>query len=310
VPLDIVFFGTPQPAATTLEALLNSKHRVLAVVTAPDRPRGRGMQLAPSPVKARAKEQGLPVLQPPKLRDSEVHEELASFGADSFVVTAYGLIVPQAVLDIPKLGCFNVHFSLLPRFRGAAPVERVLIEGEEKTGITIIQMDARLDTGPVVAKAEEPIRSEDTAGSLMGRLAGRGAALMVEVLDDLESGTLHPEPQDDSRATYANKMSPDEARIDWTLSATAINNRIRAFNPRPGAWTMFEGKRLKVMSTEVSDTGDGKHPGEIRLDRESLFVGTGSGELRLIEVQPEGRGVMSAEEFVRGRRISGGEKFS
>lgn len=268
------------------------------------------MELAPSPVKVRADKEGLPVLEPSTLKTEETREDLARFSADAFVVTAYGFIVPQAVLDIPRLGCFNVHFSLLPRFRGAAPVERALIEGEQVTGITIIQMDAGLDTGPIVATVEELIRPDDTAGTLTERLSHAGAELMVQVLDKLEKGELEPEIQDESKATYASKITPDEARIDWSIPAKDINNRIRAFNPRPGAWTLFGGKRLKIFTAEVTDDSKGNGPGVFRRDGESLLVGTGTSELKLRGVQPEGKGAMTAEEFGRGRRIKSGDRLS
>lgn len=308
--LELVFFGTPDPAAVTLNALFRSQHRVAAVATAPDRPRGRGMELAPSPVKVRAEKEGVPVLQPSTLKTEEIKEDLARFNADVFVVTAYGFIVPQVILDIPRRGCFNVHFSLLPRLRGAAPVERALIEGDEATGITIIQMDAGLDTGPIVASAEELIRPDDTAGSLTERLSHLGAELMVHVLDKLEKGELHPEIQDESKATYASKITSDEARIDWSIPAKDIYNRIRAFNPRPGAWTTFNGKRLKLLASEVTEDSKGTDPGVIRSDGESLLVATGTSELKLLKVQPEGKGAMTGEEFGRGRRIKGGERLS
>jgi methionyl-tRNA formyltransferase len=300
VPLEVVFLGTPEPAVDVLNAVINSSHHVLAVVTAPDRPRGRGMNLQPSPVKMAA--DGLPVLQPASLKPSQVHEELAAFGADAFVIAAFGLIVPQAVIEIPKFGCLNVHFSLLPRLRGAAPVQYALIEGLEVTGVTIMQIDAGLDSGPILAQAEVPITAGDTAGTLERKLAERGALLMVEVLDRLESGGIEPQPQDESLATYAPKITPDDARIDWSQDVVEIVKRTRAFNPRPGAWTMLGSRRIKILEAVAISGLSGGDPGTIRRDGERLFVATGTTEVELRIVQPEGGRSMTAEEFSRGHR--------
>ena len=214
----------------TLEALLGSDHRVVAVATAPDRPRGRGMALAASPVKQRAVAAGIPVLQPPTLRTPEAQAELAAAGADVFVVCAYGLILPPAVLEAPRLGCVNVHFSLLPAFRGASPVAGVILAGVPVSGVTIMQMDPGLDTGPILDTVEEPIRPDDDTGSLEARLALAGAGLLVSVLDRLEAGTIEARPQDGSHASYAGKLTPEDARIDWAQPSASIAGRVRAFN--------------------------------------------------------------------------------
>jgi len=301
----------------TLERLLASDHRVLGVVTAPDRPKGRGMQLTPSPVKERATAAGLAVLQPPTLRDPEVQAELAAKGADVFVVCAYGLLLPRAVLEATRLGCVNVHFSLLPAFRGAAPVAAALLAGVPATGVTIMQMDPGLDTGPILASVEEPVHEDDDAGSLEGRMAASGADLLVDVLNRLEKGTVQARPQDDARASYARKVTPDDARIDWAEPAESVVNRIRAFSPRPGAWTTLDGRRLKVWRSQVaSGAGAGAgargeagafEAGAFRAAPDgSLRAGAGRGEVLLDIVQPEGGRRMPGREFLMGRRGAGG----
>lgn len=297
----------------SLERLLGSDHRVLGVVTAPDRPKGRGMQLFPSPVKARAIAAGLTVSQPSTLRDPEVQATLAAMGADVFVVCAYGLLLPKAVLEATRLGCVNVHFSLLPAFRGAAPVAAALLAGVPVTGVTIMQMDPGLDTGPILASVDEPIREDDDAGSLEARLAESGAELLVHVLDGLESGTVEARPQDDARASYARKVTPDDARIDWTEPAAAVVNRVRAFSPRPGAWTTIDGRRFKVWRAEVAP-GVGGEAGAFEAGpdgslRAAAGPGEGAGGVLLDVVQPEGGRRMSGREFVMGRRGAGG-RFS
>jgi methionyl-tRNA formyltransferase len=293
-----VFFGTPDIAVPTLRALVDSHHEVAGVVTAPDRPKGRGMNLQPSEVKAAAVEAGLPVLQPRTLRSEEAQAELRELNADVFVVAAYGLILPAAVLEIPPLGCVNVHFSLLPRWRGAAPVQWAVLEGDAESGVAIMQMDPGLDTGPVLEMVPEPIRPDDTAGTLAARLADLGARLVLQVLDRLEE--IEPLEQPEDGVTYASKLTPEDARIDWSMPAGAIRNRIRAFNPRPGAWTSLNGKRLKIWSAELADSPSAEPAGTLRAEGESLVAQTGGGKLRLLEVQPEGKSRMSAAEFVRG----------
>src|SRR5437588_7084043 len=314
--LTTVFLGTPEAAVPTLEALLDSDHRVVAVATAPDRPRGRGMELATSPVKQRALAAGIPVLQPHTLRTPEAQAELAAAGADVFVVCAYGLILPPAVLEEPRLGCVNVHFSLLPAFRGAAPVAGAILAGVAVSGVTIMQMDPGLDTGPILDTVEEPIRPDDDTGSLEARLALAGAGLLVSVLDRLEAGTIEARPQDGSQASYAGKLTPEDARIDWAQPSASIAARVRAFSPRPGAWTTLDGRRLKVWRAR---TGEGRLAAEPELEPESepgsvcsgpggsLVVATGDGSLVLEEVQPEGGRRMPGPDFLRGRRGAPGK---
>jgi methionyl-tRNA formyltransferase len=292
----------------TLERLLDSRHSVKAVVTAPDRPKGRGMELAASPVKQRALAAGIPVLQPPSLRTPEAQAELAAAGADVFVVCAYGLILPPAVLDQPPLGCVNVHFSLLPAFRGAAPVAAAVLAGLPVSGVTIMQMDPGLDTGPILDAIEEPIRPDDDTGSLEARLAVAGAGLLVSVLDRLEAGTIEAQPQDGSQATYAGKVTPGDARIDWGQPGPSIVDRVRAFSPRPGAWTTLDGRRLKVWRARVAEESGGGAPGSFAGGSGgSLVVATGDGALTLEEVQPEGGRRMPGADFLRGRRGAAGK---
>jgi methionyl-tRNA formyltransferase len=267
------------------------------VVTAPDKPRGRGMKLQPSEVKALAVAHGIPVLQPPSLRTEEAQSALLELGADVFVVVAYGLILPKAVLDIPPLGCINVHFSILPRWRGAAPVQWAILEGDASSGVAIMQMDPGMDTGPVLEMVEEPISPDDTSGTLADRLATLGAKLIPEVVGRLHEIT--PVYQPEEGVTYASKLTPEHAHIDWTQPAEQIRDRIRAFNPRPGAWTSFNGKRLKVWQAEPIESAS-HMPGTLSDQGGELTVHTGTQQLRLVEVQPEGKSRMSGAEFLRG----------
>lgn len=299
-------------AATALDALQKSSHELLAVVTAPDRRRGRGMKVSASPVKNRALEYGLRVMQPHSLKNSDMQSDLAGLGADVFAVAAYGVILPDAVLQMPRLGCINLHFSLLPEYRGAAPVQWALIDGREKTGVTIMQVEAGLDSGPVLAQVEEPILPEDTTGSLTERLGVRGAELMVRTLDQLERGEVNPKPQDEDLATHAPKITPEAARIDWSHGAEDIERRVRAFDPSPGAWSMLGDRRLKIWKVEVPNVSGPSHvnPGILVLDGESMSVATGTNDLRLIHVQPEAGRRMTAQEFLRGHELASGTQLS
>lgn len=315
--LEVVFLGTPEAAVATLDALQQSSHKLLAAVTAPDRPKGRGMPVTASPVKTRALEHGLRVLQPSGLKESAAQSKLAELGADVFVVAAYGFILPDAVLEMPRLGCINLHFSLLPRYRGAAPVQWALIDGLGKTGVTIMQIEAGLDSGPVLSQVSEPIRDEDTTGSLTERLASAGADLMVSTLDRVERGEVNPSKQDENLATYAPKITPAEARIDWSQAAEEIERRTRAFDPAPGAWTMIEGRRLKIWKAEVLDESPNdppkdppNDPGILAIEGASLTVGSGASSLRLIEVQPEGGRRMSVQDFLRGHKLDSEMRLS
>ena len=302
----IIFAGTPPFAAAALNALADAGHDIVLVLTQPDRPAGRGMKLMPSAGKQAALARGLPVSQPPSLKSPEAQTELRAVDADVMVVAAYGLILPQAVLDLPRLGCLNIHASLLPRWRGAAPIQRAILAGDAETGITIMQMDAGLDTGAMLSKTVVPIRDDDTAASLHDVLAAAGASAIVAVLANY--ATLVPAAQDDAQATYAAKLSKDEAQLDWNQPADALARAVRAYNPAPGAWTLLEGAPLKVwMAATAPGAGD---PGTVlRGDAEGLVVACGSGALALREIQPAGSKRMSAAAFLAGRPVPPGSRL-
>lgn len=303
MPLRLAYFGSPETAATILSQLTDSDHKVSAVVTSPDRPAGRGLATRSSPVKELALAKRFPVLQPSSLKSESVESELRALGADIFVVVAYGLILPRRVLEMPRLGSINVHFSLLPRLRGAAPVQWAIINGDLITGVTIMQMNEGLDTGPILVQAQQEIDAKDTTGSLLSTLTKVGGKTLIDALGRLERDELEPIPQDEKQATYAPKISSSDARIDWALSAEEIERRVRAFNPHPGAWAEVRGRRLKIWASEIAEgrqqsktvSGTMTHA-----DGQMMFE-TGSGSLRLLEVQPEGSSRMTAAEFLRGR---------
>jgi methionyl-tRNA formyltransferase len=302
----ILFAGTPPFAAAALDALADAGHDIALVLTQPDRPAGRGMKLTPSGVKQAALARNLPVYQPASLKTPEAQAEVAAADADVMVVAAYGLILPQAVLDLPRFGCLNIHASLLPRWRGAAPIQRAILAGDLETGITIMQMDAGLDTGAMLTKTPVPIRDTDTAASLHDTLAAAGARAIVAALANY--ATLVPQAQDDREATYAAKLSKDEAQLDWRQPADVLARAVRAYNPAPGAWTLLDGAPLKVWSVEaIAGAGD---PGELlRADAEHLVVACGEGALALHEIQPAGSKRMSAAAFLAGRPLSPGTRF-
>ena len=297
----IVFAGTPEFAAEHLKALLDSPHDVVAVYTQPDRPAGRGQKLMPSPVKQLAALHGIPVLQPPTLRAPEAQAELAALTPDLMVVVAYGLILPQAVLDIPRLGCINSHASLLPRWRGAAPIQRAVQAGDAESGVTVMRMEAGLDTGPMLLKVSTPISDQDTGGSLHDRLASLGPAAVLQAVAGLEDGSLTGEVQDDSLATYAHKLNKDEARLDWTRPAVELERLVRAFNPWPICHSALEGAAIKVLSAELS-TEQGL-PGEIlSASKDGLVVACGERSLRLTRVQLPGGKALSFADVFNSRR--------
>lgn len=302
----IIFAGTPPFAAAALNALADAGHDIVLVLTQPDRPAGRGMKLMPSAVKQAALARGLPVSQPPSLKSPEAQTELRAVDADVMVVAAYGLILPQAVLDLPRFGCLNIHASLLPRWRGAAPIQRAILAGDTETGITIMQMDAGLDTGAMLSKTVVPIRDDDTAASLHDVLAAAGAKAIVAALANY--ATLVPAAQDDAQATYAAKLSKDEAQLDWGQPADALARAVRAYNPVPGAWTLLDGAPLKVWTAAVaSGAGD---PGTVlRTDAEGLVVACGGGALALREIQPAGSKRMTAAAFLAGRPVLPGGRL-
>jgi methionyl-tRNA formyltransferase len=298
----LAFMGTPDFAATVLTALVDAGHQIIRVYAQPPRPAGRGKAVRPSPVQAIAETLGLTVATPESFRDPAVLAGLASLNLDAAVVVAYGQILPQAALEVPRLGCLNLHASLLPRWRGAAPIQRAIMAGDTETGVCVMQMDAGLDTGPVLARKTTPIGPQDTAGTLHDRLAEIGAALMVETL---AAGTFTATPQPGTGVTYAAKIDKTEARIDWTHNAVELSAHIRGLSPFPGAWCEIAGQRVKLLMAQPED-GEGA-PGEI-LDN-ALLVACGSGALRLSTLQRAGKGPMDAETFLRGFAIPPGSRL-
>lgn len=306
--MNIVFAGTPDFAVASLKALCDSRHRVIAVYTQPDRPAGRGRKLQPSPVKQFALERGIDVFQPTGLKEAAEIQQLADLKPDLMVVVAYGVILPQAVLDIPRLGCLNVHASLLPRWRGAAPIQRAIEAGDKESGVTIMQMAAGLDTGPMLLKRVTPINKDDTAATLHDRLAAIGAEALLAAIDALEAGT-QGEPQDESAATYASKLAKAEAEIDWTIDADSIARKVRAFNPWPAANTLWQGKRLRILTAEANDSLN-KSPGEvIAADGDGIVVATGSGSLVIRQLQLEGGKPQAANDFLNGHSLQPGDRL-
>ncbi|MFO7809022.1 methionyl-tRNA formyltransferase [Guyparkeria sp.] len=310
--LRVIYCGTPDFAVPALEALarLNEiggeKLELVAAYTQPDRPAGRGKKLTASPVKQAAFELGLPVEQPLSLRDEAAQAVMAGYRPDLLVVAAYGLILPPAVLEMPRLGAINIHASLLPRWRGAAPINRAIEAGDAETGITIMQMEAGLDTGPMWLTRIEPIHPDDTAATLHDRLASLGAQALIEALPAIIRGEGAPEPQDDAHACYAAKLAKPEAKVDWLEPAALIERRVRAFNPWPVAQTMLEGEPLRLWGARVVDGSEGATPGEvIELSADGLVVQTGRCALELIRVQRAGGRPIGAADFARGRDLLG-----
>lgn len=301
--LKLIFAGTPDFAARHLAALLSSGHEVVAVYTQPDKPAGRGQKLTASPVKELALAHSLPVYQPASLRNEAAQAELAALGADLMVVVAYGLILPKAVLDTPRLGCINVHGSLLPRWRGAAPIQRSIWAGDAETGVTIMQMDVGLDTGAMIRKVSCPIAADETSASLYDKLAGLGPQALVDTLNAMAAGDTAAEPQDDALANYAEKLSKEEARIDWSMDAVAIERCIRAFNPWPISWFDVAGQTVKVWQAEVLPQAHGQAAGTLlKADKQGIEVATGQGVLRLLTLQPPGKKAMSVSDLLNSRR--------
>ncbi|MBV7300844.1 methionyl-tRNA formyltransferase [Enterovibrio paralichthyis] len=301
--LKIIFAGTPDFAACHLAALLSSKHEVVAVYTQPDRPAGRGKKLTASPVKLLALEHSIPVYQPATLRAEEAQQELAAIDADIMVVVAYGLLLPKVVLDTPRLGCINVHGSILPRWRGAAPIQRSIWAGDAETGVTIMQMDEGLDTGDMLKIATLSIDAKETSATLYERLAALGPDALVDCLGDIASGKAVAVKQDDEQANYAKKLSKEEAQIDWSMSAEAIERCIRAFNPWPMSHFTVAESNIKVWDAEVEAEQSDNAPGTIlSADKKGIRVATGDGVLRLTSIQPPGKKAMSAADILNSRR--------
>ncbi|MCW2909949.1 MAG: methionyl-tRNA formyltransferase [Actinomycetia bacterium] len=302
----LVFAGTPQAAVPALDALLKSGHEVAAVVTRPDAPAGRGLHLEPSPVARRAAEAGIEVLKPARPRDPEFVDRLRQLSPDIVPITAYGALIPQSVLDIPAQGWVNLHFSLLPAWRGAAPVQHAILHGDDITGATTFRLVKELDAGPVFGVVTEPVRPRDTAGDLLGRLAVSGAELLVATLDGIGSGQLEARPQPDEGVTLAPKITAEDARVRWDQPATAVDRQIRASTPSPGAWTRLGEARLKLWPVEPApDDGASAGPlapGELRVLRSGVLVGTGTTPVGLGDVQPPGKRRMRAADWARGLR--------
>ena len=301
----LLFAGTPDFALASLMALVESGHVPRAVLTQPDRPAGRGKKLKASPVKEFALSEHIPVWQPASLKDPQVVADIAALEPDVIVVAAYGLLLPQAVLDIPKQGCLNVHASLLPRWRGAAPIQQAILNGDEKTGVCLMQMEIGLDTGPVYASAATNIDADESAGDLHDRLAWMGGELLNQHLDDIVAGRLDAVPQDESLATYAGKIRKKDATIDWNRSALAIHRLVRAYNPVPGASFGFGEERIKCWRAQMVDGIQGSPGLVVSADKDGIDVACGDGGLRLLEVQRPGRRKISAAEFAGQSDLSG-----
>lgn len=306
----IVFFGSPDFALPSLEGLLAAGHEVALVVSQPAKPVGRSADLSDPPVARRAKELGLPVFQPPTLKDDAAVARLAEVHADLFVVVAYGKILAQRVLDLPRLGCVNVHGSVLPRWRGASPVQAALLAGDAESGVSIMRMEAGMDTGPVYAVARSPIGAREDAGALSARLARGGAELLVTTLPRIEAGAAVPEPQDDALATLCPKIRREDGQADFSLPAEELVNRLRAFTPWPGLFAFRAGRRVKLLAARADAGRAGAVPGEVLSAGEEVVVACGAGTLALARLQAEGRKPLDAATFVRGERVAPGERWS
>jgi methionyl-tRNA formyltransferase len=307
----VVFFGTPAFAVPTLETLLESAHTVTAVITQPDRPSGRGHRTADSPVKARAAAAGIPVLQPRVLKDPGFVDSLAALRADIGVVAAYGRILPEAVLALPAHGLINVHASLLPRYRGAAPVHRAVMAGEHETGVTIMRIVPALDAGPMLAAERRPIGPDETSEMVERDLAHRGASLLRATLDRLVHGPIEERAQDEREATYAPRLTRDDGIVDWWRSAGDVHNQIRGLYPWPHAHTFLDGRRLILLRSTASTNYSPAAPGSVvTAQGDDLSVATASGTLRIVELQTEGKRPVTAREFMAGHRVEPGSRFS
>lgn len=306
----IVFMGTPDFAVPSLEALLKSEHQVVGVVTQPDRPKGRGQEVVFSPVKAVCQREGIPVLQPLKMKDPTFLDALRQWMPDVIAVTAYGRILPPAILTLPPRGCINVHGSLLPKYRGAGPIQWAVIRGEQQTGITTMFMAEGMDTGDMLLQETVEIRADDTAGTLAPRLAEVGGRLLVETLRRLEAGTLTPQPQDDAQATMAPLLKKEDGVVDWTLPAAEIANRVRGLSPWPGAYTYVNGERWVLWHVAVGEEVSGAAPGTVtKVSKDRVEVATGEGTIQLIDIQPSNSRRMTMAQYLAGHRLAEGLKL-
>lgn len=307
----LIFAGTPEVAVPSLNALVDSSHEVIAVLTRPDAPVGRRRTLTPSPIRVRAEELGIPVLTPASLRDEETQQQLRALRADAAAVVAYGGLVPAAALEIPRHGWVNLHFSLLPQWRGAAPAQRAVLAGQEVTGMSVFQLEEGLDTGPVIVSEQVRIGALETSGELLERMAADGAELLVRALDEIAAGTADPRPQDDALATRAPKLSSAEARIDFTRTAAEVSAHIRGMCPQPGAWTLLHGQRFKVLRVDATAAGPrpALAPGRIAVHGGQVLVGTGTEPIALGIVGPSGKRPMSAGDWARGAALTAETAF-
>ncbi|MFF5130441.1 methionyl-tRNA formyltransferase [Streptomyces syringium] len=306
----LVFAGTPEVAVPALDALLASdRHEVVAVVTRPDAPAGRGRRLVASPVAQRAEEAGIEVLKPAKPREPDFLARLREIAPDCCPVVAYGALLPKAALEIPAHGWVNLHFSLLPAWRGAAPVQHAILAGDEVTGASTFLIEEGLDSGPVFGVLTEQVRPTDTSGDLLTRLAFAGSGLLLATMDGIEDGTLKAVPQPADGVSLAPKINVEDAQLDWSAPALRVDRVVRGCAPAPGAWTLFRGERLKVMSVAPAPDRTGLAPGEIAAAKNSLHVGTGSHAVELLWVQPQGKKPMKAADWARGVRIAAGERL-
>jgi methionyl-tRNA formyltransferase len=308
----ILFAGTPEAAVPSLRALIDSPHEVVGVLTRPDAPLGRGRTLHPSPVRVVAEEARVPVLTPRGLKSAEVQQHLRDLQADLAVVVAYGVIIPPAALDIPRHGWVNLHFSLLPAWRGAAPAQRAVLAGQETTGLSIFRIEAGLDTGPVVSTSDVAIGPHETSGQLLERMATLGADALVAAATAIGDGTATFTPQDDDGATYAQKLTPAQAHVDWTAPAEDVDALIRGMSPDPGAWTTWNGSRFKLLGTEETRSGDAPSsllPGQLQASRKQLVVGTGTVPVAISTVAPAGKKPMRAADWARGAHLTAGSTF-
>ena len=313
--LRVVFFGTPQFAVPTFDALLRSRHTVVGVVTRADRPRGRGQRTTDAPIKARATDARVAVLQPERLADPAFLDSLRALDADIGVVVAYGKILTDAVLAIPRLGLVNVHASLLPKYRGAAPIHRAIVAGEPETGVTIMRVVKALDAGPMLARLSRPIGPDDTSDDLERHLADRGAGLLVETVDAIADGRAREQVQDDAAATYAPRLTKDDGVVDWRSSAAHIHNQIRGLRPWPHAFTFHHGKRLILLRSIAEREALAERPGSrsgtiLEAAGDRLIVATGTGALRLTEIQSEGKRPMAVRDFLAGHHLAAGDRLS
>jgi len=306
--MNIIFMGTPDFAVPTLEGLINSNHKIIAVFTQPDRPKGRGREVVPSPVKVKADANNIPVLQPEKVKEPDFIKKISEYNPDCIVVVAFGQILPKDILNLPRYGCINLHASLLPKYRGAAPINWALIKGETKTGVTSMFMEEGMDTGDILIQREIEIKEDDNAGTLHDKLSQIGNNVILETLDKLERGIIKRIKQDSSVATYASKIKKEDCIIDWNAGAEDIVNKIRGLTPLPGAYTLYNGKRLKITNADYKkQEARGKNGEVFEVNRNGIKVTCRDGIVIIKSLQPEGKRVMSAGEFLSGHNIKKGE---